>query len=373
MLKTTTLFAGGERHYELVKSQLPTTHSWTNITVPLKPFLSSLRETAGRWVVFASGDPLFFGIGNTLKREFPDAELLVYPTFNSLQQLAHRLNLPYGTARVVTLTGRPWAAFDKVLIDGEPLIALLTDKVKTPATIAQRMVRFGYTSYTLHLGERLGGNRERIRTLSIDEAADSDFTHPNCIYLERLTSRVHQQGIADNEFDLLDGRPNMITKMPIRLASLAAIAIKQRSIFWDVGACTGSISVEAKLMQPLLDVHSFEIRQGSDTLVLGNAKRFGTPLSFYQGDFGNTDVTSLPRPDAVFLGGYGGRMEAILDKIDHYLLDSGIIGFNAVSDTSRQRFIMWAQLNGYTLLSTSTMQVDEHNPITILTIQKNKQ
>jgi len=373
VLKTTTLFAGGERHYELVRSQLPTTHSWTNITVPLKPFLTTLRETAGRWVVFASGDPLFFGIGNTLKREFPDAELLVYPTFNSLQQLAHRLNLPYGTARVVTLTGRPWAAFDKALIDGEPLIALLTDKVKTPATIAQRMVRFGYTSYTLHLGERLGGNRERIRTLSIDEAADSDFTHPNCIYLERLTSRVHQQGIADNEFDLLDGRPNMITKMPIRLASLAAIAIKQRSVFWDVGACTGSISVEAKLMQPLLDVHSFEIRQGSDTLVLGNAKRFGTPLSFYQGDFGNTDVTSLPRPDAVFLGGYGGRMEAILDKIDRYLLDSGVVGFNAVSDTSRQRFTVWAQLNGYTLLSTSTMQVDEHNPITILAIQKNKQ
>ena len=53
----------------------------------------------------------------------------------------------------------------------------------------------------------------------------------------------------------------MMTKMAVRLASLAAMDIRNRSVLWDVGACTGSISIEAKLMNPLLDVHSFEVRE----------------------------------------------------------------------------------------------------------------
>jgi precorrin-6B C5,15-methyltransferase / cobalt-precorrin-6B C5,C15-methyltransferase len=363
-------FAGGERHRELVEAQLPANASWTNITVPLAPFLQELRERDGVWVVFASGDPLFFGIGNTLRREFPDAPIEVFPTFNSLQLLAHRLLLPYGTASVVTLTGRPWQALDKALIDNQKLIAVLTDKVKTPRTIAQRMLDFGYSSYTMLLGEKLGGADERVRALSLEEALTANFAHPNCLYLQQNATRLIRQGIPDAEFQTLEGRPRMMTKMAVRLASLAAMDIRNHSVLWDVGACTGSISIEAKLMNPLLDVHSFEVREESAAIVAANARKFGAPLTYHGGDFGVADISAISKPDAVFLGGYGGKMELLLNKIDAALADGGVIGFNAVSDTSLRQFVGWAAANGYQQQSSSTIKVDEHNAIMVVVVSK---
>ena len=363
-------FAGGERHRELVETQLPANASWTNITVPLAPFLQEMREYDGAWVVFASGDPLFFGIGNTLRREFPDATVEVFPTFNSLQLLAHRLLLPYGTASVVTLTGRPWQALDKALVDNQKLIAVLTDKVKTPSTIAQRMLTFGYANYTMFLGEKLGGSEERVRELSLEEALTADFIHPNCLYLQQNATRPIRQGIPDAEFQTLEGRPKMMTKMAVRLASLAAMDIRNRSVLWDVGACTGSISIEAKLMNPLLDVHSFEVREESAAIVAANARKFGAPLTYHGGDFGGADISAIPKPDAVFLGGYGGKMEQLLDKVNTVLADGGIIGFNAVSDTSLGQFAAWAASNGYQQQPSSTIKVDEHNAINVVVVSK---
>ena len=85
---------------------------------------------------------MFFGFANTLKREFPEAEIIVYPTFNSLQLLAHRLVIPYHDMRIVSLTGRPWQEFDKALIERAGKIGVLTDKEHTPAAIAQRMLDY---------------------------------------------------------------------------------------------------------------------------------------------------------------------------------------------------------------------------------------
>lgn len=370
LIKSHRYFAGGERHYELIKSLLPLDYCWSTIVVPLAPFVDMLRRSEFDWVVFASGDPLFFGIANTLKRELPEASISVFPTFNSLQMLAHKALLPYGTAKMVTLTGRPWSGLDKALIDNESLIAVLTDKVHTPITIAQRMLKFGYDGYKMVLGERLGGPLERVRWLTLTEATNTSFEHPNALYLVKIDDRKLSIGIPDDQFHILEGRPKMMTKMAIRLASIAALEIKTRKVLWDVGACTGSISIEAKLANPLLDVHSFEVREESDAIISANAKKFGTPLSIYIGDFCQTVTDTIARPDAIFLGGYGGKMDQVLDHADQYLLEDGVITFNAVSDSSKSQFLDWSMAHGYKLLSQSTIKVDDHNPIVILTIQK---
>ena len=142
------------------------------------------RRSQSSIVIIASGDPLFFGFANTLKREFPDAEIVLYPTFNSLQMLAHRLVMPYHDMRIVSLTGRPWHEFDRALIEGATKIGVLTDKEHTPATIAQRMLEYGYNDYTMHIGEHLGNpTTERISVLSLKEAAREEFSMPNCLIL----------------------------------------------------------------------------------------------------------------------------------------------------------------------------------------------
>ena len=78
------VFSGGKRHHEIVASLLPEDARWIDITVPLEAVFQQY-EGHPEVVVFASGDPLFFGFASTLRRELPEAELTVYPSFNSLQ------------------------------------------------------------------------------------------------------------------------------------------------------------------------------------------------------------------------------------------------------------------------------------------------
>ena len=152
------VFSGGIRHKEIVGPLLPAGAEWISITVPLDRVFSRYEEIFARFeetatddsiIVFASGDPLFFGFANTIKRKLPGADILLYPAFNSLQTLAHRLVMPYDDMRTVSLTGRPWQEFDRALIERAPKIGILTDREHTPATIAARMLEYGYSHYTV--------------------------------------------------------------------------------------------------------------------------------------------------------------------------------------------------------------------------------
>ena len=83
------VFSGGKRHHELVHAYLPEDAVWIDITVPLDAVFCRYEEHP-EIIVFASGDPLFFGFANTVMRKLPSAKIILFPTFNSLQMLAHR-------------------------------------------------------------------------------------------------------------------------------------------------------------------------------------------------------------------------------------------------------------------------------------------
>jgi precorrin-6Y C5,15-methyltransferase (decarboxylating) len=337
IIKQGKVFSGGIRHHEIVASFLPTNAEWIDITVPLDAVFEQYHDEV---VVFASGDPLFFGFANTIRRKMPEAEIVVYPTFNSLQMLAHRLMMPYHDMRIVSLTGRPWPEFDKALIERAKKIGVLTDKEHTPTAIAQRMLEYGYTNYSISIGEHLGNpEKEKVTTLTLDEAVLRDFDYPNCIILNWLSRSGRRAkpschswfGIPDSDFSLLDGREKMITKMPIRLLTLQALELPKRRVFWDIGFCTGSVSIEARLQFPHLDIEAFEIRPECEAIIQENARRFGTPgINVHIGDFLETDITALPRPDAVFIGGHGGKLKSIIKKVLTVLTDDGCIVMNSV-------------------------------------------
>lgn len=361
------VFSGGLRHHQLVEKFLPEGALWIDITVPLDKVFEKYAKHS-EIVVFASGDPLFFGFANTVQRLLPDSSIRVYPTFNSLQMLAHRLLLPYHDMRMVSLTGRPWKAFDAALIRGEKMLGVLTDKVKTPAAIAARMHEYGYDNYRIYVGEALGNSTsERVREFTVEEAIKAEFTSPNCMILVRTELRRRPLGMDESEFYLLNGRVNMITKRPVRLQTLSMLDLQNRTVLWDVGSCTGSVSIEAKSAYPDIDVIAFERRSEGEELLRQNSIRWGVPgIRFLGGDFMEQDLSELPRPDAVFIGGHGGRLQELLQRIDEVLLPDGIIVFNSVSDDSLQQFYEGVSNIGRRVTERIRLVVDTHNPIEIL-------
>ena len=365
------VFSGGKRHHEIMKGLLPKDYKWIDITVPLAKVFEQYRETFNSQfiVVFASGDPLFFGFANTILREMPDAEIQLFPSFNSLQTLAHRILMPYQDMRIVSLTGRPWHEFDKALIERAPKMGVLTDnKEHTPNSIAQRMLEYGYDQYIMWVGEHLGNpSEERITKLSLSEAAQQSFGNPNCLILQAENIRPKVFGIPDEQFAILEGRPKMITKAPIRLLSLQALDLYQKHTFWDIGFCTGSVSIEAKLQFPHLQIVSFEVREEGKELMQINSQRFGTPgITTIIGDFLTQDLKSLPRPDAVFIGGHNGQLPFMLERIKQLLLPGGCVVFNSVSQESQQTFKQEASKQGFTLQPSLHIALNDYNPIEII-------
>ncbi len=380
------VFSGGKRHHEIVAPLLPQDSKWIDITVPLDTVFEQYQNAPRLWrgdevIVFASGDPLFFGFANTIKRKMPEADIVVYPTFNSLQMLAHRLVMPYHDMRIVSLTGRPWPEFDKALIERVGKIGVLTDKEHTPAVIAQRMIDYGYTNYQMYVGEHLGNPElEKVTTLSLEDATKHDFTMPNCLILESRENPCHPClnyfGIPDSEFALLDGREKMITKMPIRLLTLQALELPKRHVFWDIGFCTGSVSIEARLQFPHLQVIAFEIRPECEAIIQENCRRFGAPgIDIHIGDFLEEDISTLPRPDAVFIGGHGGHLQEIMEKVLQYLNPDGCIVMNSVKapkvlTDSHKLWDEACQKLGLTQEPPIRIVIDEHHPIEILKCKK---
>ena len=361
------VFSGGKRHHEIVASLLPEDAVWIDITVPLDKVFSQY-EAYAEIIVFASGDPLFFGFANTLKKRLPNAWMRVYPVFNSLQTLAHRLVLPYHDMRTVSLTGRPWQNLDEALIRGEKLIGALTDREKTPSRIAARMLEYGYDNYRMTIGVHLGNKQaEEVHTLPLDEVIGREFGFPNCLILEQTYQRERLFGIPESSFYLLNGREKMITKSPIRLQALSMLDLHQKHTFWDIGFCTGSVSIEAKLQFPHLQIHAFECRPEGETLINLNTRKFGTPgIEYHIGDFMELDVSDLPAPDAVFIGGHGGKLTEMLQKIDRYLLPGGCMVFNSVSENSLHLFREGIEAIDRRIDNEIGITVDSYNPITII-------
>ena len=403
IIRNGKVFSGGKRHHEIVAPLLPADAQWIDITVPLDDVFEKYKSHStlhtphsSTIIVFASGDPLFFGFANTIKRKMPEAEMVVYPTFNSLQMLAHRLVMPYHDMRIVSLTGRPWHEFDKALIERAEKIGILTDREHTPSAIAQRMLDYGYTYYNMSVGEHLGHpTLEKVSTLTLEEAAHRDFDHPNCLIINTNYHELNMNfsqinindhscsidgnscsnyifGIPDSAFMLLDGREKMITKMPIRLLTLQALELPKRGVFWDIGFCTGSVSIEARLQFPHLTICAFEIRPECEAIIQENARRFGAPgIDIHIGDFLETNISALPRPDAVFIGGHGGRLKDIMSKVLSVLSPDGIIVFNSVvaprvTIDSRQLWEEACAELGVQQDPSTRIQLNDNHPITIL-------
>ena len=188
-------------------------------------------------------------------------------------------------------------------------------------------------------------------------------------------------GIPDSEFVLLDGREKMITKMPIRLLTLQALDLPHRHVLWDIGFCTGSVSIEARLQFPHLHIEAFEIRPECEAIIHENARRFGTPgLNVHIGDFLTTPLpmgegSGVGLPDAVFIGGHGGRLKEIMAKVLTVLAPGGIIVFNSVTSpkvptNSRQLWDEACTELGLTQAPPLHIQLNDYNPIEILKAKK---
>ncbi|MCW2119676.1 precorrin-6y C5,15-methyltransferase (decarboxylating) subunit CbiE [Flavobacterium sp. 7A] len=365
------VFSGGKRHYDLVSPYLPKIHEWIFISGSMEALMDAYIAQTASIVVFASGDPLFYGFGNTIKRLLPKASLTVYPYFNSIQRLCHKTQTNYNTLKTVSVHGRDWSALDTALINKEALIGVLTDGTRNPSAIAKRMLQYGFDNYSITIGVNLDGNDEEIIQTNLKSIIYKEYSPLNCILLERIKVKEKQLGNTDNRFVHLPNRENMITKMPVRLTTIHALNCVENEVFWDIGSCTGAVAIEVKRYEPSLKVIAFEKRDNCQAIIQENKERFSAPgIQVVIADFFELNLQNYPCPDVVFIGGHGDRLEEMLEKLLDLNPNIRLVT-NAVQEKTSLVFNSVLKDKGFSIDSLA-LQVNEHNKIMIHAAVKTK-
>jgi len=268
-------------------------------------------------LVFTSGDPLFYGFGQTLKNRFHDTQIIFLPALSSLQLCFSRFGIPWNDAAFLSLHGRSFNDLGTVL--HEDKIFILTDRENSPQKITQHLIDIlppaEISVYTVHVGVKLGTKEEQLFSGSLPEISGKIFDQPNCIILQRIAHEHEQSshfGLLESEIKHSRG---LITKNEVRAAVIHALRLPPKGVFWDIGAGSGSISIEASLLNPALSVFAIEKNQDEVDNVNYNRASFKCwNVSVCQGEAPEI-LKTLPNPDCVFIGGSGGSLSEIIKYV----------------------------------------------------------
>jgi len=320
---------GGARHLAHAASLIRgVTRPWNS------PFAQAVAEVLayrGQPVcVLASGDPFHYGVGSLLAARVPAEEILSIPAISAFSLAASRLRWALQDTVLLSLCGRPLDSLRPHLHPGTRILALMSDQ-HAPARLAQRLCELGFGGSQLTVLEALGGSRETIRRTRADAFALDAIDPLNTLAIEvhadagaRILSRA--PGLADELYEH-DGQ---ITKREVRALTLSALAPRRGERLWDIGAGSGSVSIEWLLADRSLSAIAIEQHAERAARIRRNAETFGVAqLQLVEGAAPEA-LAGLPTPDAVFIGG-GSTRAGLIEQVQAALRPGGRLVINAVS------------------------------------------
>jgi len=280
--------------------------------MPLAELMSELKYSEkGGTAVLVSGDCGFFSVAKTILRDFSGFyEIEVLPGISSIQYLSAKLKVPYDDAAKFSLHGRSGFIVPKVAYNKR--VFVLTDNTSSVREICSTLYKYGLGHVDVSVGERLSYPDERVVSDKAEVLKDMDFDGLSVMYIENPSATDPQTPLLDKDF--IRGDIPM-TKEEIRWLSVRKLGIRPGDTVYDVGAGTGSVSVEMARSAYDGFVYAIEAKEDACALVRENASRFGAfNIEIIHGE-APLALDGLPVPDKAFIGGSAGNMDGILAKL----------------------------------------------------------
>ncbi len=333
------VLAGGQRHLDLFAG-----HSAHRILIKrdIGQVIREIKDVAPhkRIVVLASGDPLFHGIGSVLLTHFDRDQIIIHPNISSISAAFAAIKEPWHDACLVSLHAAEPADFSFPSLNIMSKVAFLTSPGKGPDYIAEQLIRFNVSGFRSCVLENLGDSRRQSIRWFDDYAqvAALKFNHPNIVILikpedispEELTNVSHETSLGMDDH-LFSHSKGLITKSEVRAVCLAKLCLNRKDhILWDIGAGSGSVSIEASALIPRGKVFALEKNHGRISDINDNITRFNCAnISVHNLKFPE-QARDLPRPDRIFIGGGGKDLEKILMVCGDRLQENGVVVINTV-------------------------------------------
>jgi len=323
------ILMGGERQLELFPDFAG---EKVVIGANLAEVVARLKKADRQAVVLASGDPLFFGIGRYLLRNLPEEDFEFVPNVSSVQYAFAKIKEPWDDAVFISAHGRGLkGAVDRIVANDKA--AVLTDEANTPAAIAAELIERGREGYAAWLCENLGTAEEKITETDVKGLLEIEAAPLNVLILIKEYEAGGEEyvptlGIPDEEFATVK---KLITKEEIRVVTLAKLKLRHDMTLWDLGAGSGSVSIEADHLLPNGRIYAVERNPQCVEFIKENLNKFNARhVTLVEGE-APACLETLPDPDRVFIGGSGGNLWEILEAVDGRLPADGRVVLNAVT------------------------------------------
>lgn len=318
---------GGSRHLAMLPEHISAVRRpWAS---PLRETIASIRQMESKpTVVLASGDPMHYGIGVTLCREFGANNITILPAPGAFTLAAARMGWPLHETACLTVHGRPLDRLNLFLRPNAKLLILSEDRA-TPRLIVDLLNERGFGDSAVTVLSHMGGAQETRFETTACNGFQQTMTDLNTVAVQCCpapTGAAYSTiaGLPDDAFEH-DGQ---LTKQAVRAVTLARLAPHPPQMLWDLGAGCGSISIEwMRAGGEAIAVERQETRCG---FIAHNAARLGVPAIDIRHENTSDVLERLPAPDAIFIGG-GLNAPDLVDRCWAALKPGGRLVANAVS------------------------------------------
>jgi len=328
-----------------------------------------LKKGRGHVAVLATGDPLLYGIGSFILKEFGPGNVEVVPGVSAVQEAFARIKEDMNGVKVLSVHGRE-ADFDRLALEvsSNPKLALFTDLDNNPGVVARELLKRGAAAdCPAFVCEAMGKKGEKTTRGTLRSIAKKKSFDPLNVFVimnGRARPRESGFGLPDSLFRHSGG---MITKEEFRVISLAKLGIGPHSTVWDIGACSGSVAIEAARLTTG-EVYAIEKDSARAADIEENARRFRTEnLTVIKGEAPSV-LRGLPSPDAVFIGGGGAGIGRILSFVARRLKKGGRVVANAVTIETASKALEFMSKKGLAgeLVLVSVSKSKKAGPLTML-------
>lgn len=279
------------------------------------------RASDQKVVVLASGDPLFYGVARYLCDKLGKDRFDVVPHVSSMQLAFARVKESWEEAFLTNLANRP---LDQVIekIRVATKAGLFTSETCPPRVVAKALLDRRIDYFSAYVCENLGSPDERVTQGELAEIATQDFSPLNVMVLvrrpnvpDRPSEAIGRRLFGNPDEAFLQSKPKqgLLTPAEVRSMALAEMDLGPTSTVWDIGAGSGSVSIEAAQIASGGTVYAIEMDAEDHQLITANAERFGvTNLVAVLGRAPDA-WSDLPDPDSIFVGGSGREISGVVE------------------------------------------------------------
>ena len=266
-----------------------------------------------RVLLLVSGDPGMFSLMSFVRRKFPGVNLRALPGISSLQVLCARVCESWHDAVIISGHGRE-ISLVKLLntVERNRLVIIFCDGVNSPEKICRELLALENICVTI--GENLSLESERISSGAASDFCAEIFSTNSLMMIRNLEPYTFPRTrLRDDDF-VRDPRVK-ITNRNLRSIILDDLGICENSIFWDIGAGTGSICVSVALENPDCEIHAVDFKAESARIIRENIRKFHVHNIELHNSRASEILRELPIPTHVFIGGNGGELCEILEFV----------------------------------------------------------